>query len=49
MAKISKHQEQDIGGFDETYMDNLNPEDPDFVEKIIEAVKRPIEIAKDEK
>ena len=49
MAKTSKHQEQEIGGFDETYMDDLNPDDPDFVEKFIEAVKRPIEIAKEEK
>ncbi|CAH1205301.1 hypothetical protein PAECIP111891_02722 [Paenibacillus allorhizoplanae] len=49
MAKSSKHQEQEIGGFDETYMNNLNPEDPDFVEKFIESVKRPIEIVKDEK
>jgi uncharacterized protein YeaO (DUF488 family) len=49
MAKTSKHQEQEIGGFDETYMDELNPGDPDFVEKFIEAVKRPIENVKEDK
>ncbi|CAN7463731.1 hypothetical protein LJR153_003143 [Paenibacillus sp. LjRoot153] len=49
MAKTSKHQEQEIGGFDEAYMDDLNPGDPDFVEKFIEAVKRSIEFEKEEK
>lgn len=49
MAKTSKHQEQEIGGFDEAYMDDLNPRAPDFVEKFIDAVKRPIEILKEEK
>jgi hypothetical protein len=35
-------QERRIGGFDETYLDGLDPNAPDFAEKLVEAVNRPV-------
>ncbi|MEK3722301.1 hypothetical protein [Paenibacillus sp. FSL H8-0034] len=49
MSKTTQQQEGQIGGFDETYLDELDPEAPDFVERFIEAVKRPIKIENEEK
>lgn len=48
MSKTSEPQERQIGGFDETYMDHLDPDAPDFLEKFIEAVQRPMKIVKEE-
>lgn len=49
MSKTSKQQKESIGGFDESYLDKLDPNDPDFVEKYIKAVLAPIEYDKPNK
>lgn len=43
MSKTSKHQKENIGGFDETYLDKLDPTDPEFLEKYIKAASAPID------
>jgi hypothetical protein len=48
MSKTSQSREREIGGFDDGYLDKLNPKDPDFLEKYYEAVTRPMATAKDE-
>ncbi|MCY9734160.1 hypothetical protein M5X17_10415 [Paenibacillus alvei] len=47
MAKTSKPQERHIGGIDDSYMVDLDPNAPDFLEKYIEAVKRPVTTEKE--
>ncbi|MGO4543237.1 hypothetical protein AB4Z29_00355 [Paenibacillus sp. 2TAB23] len=49
MTKISKQQERQVGGIDDGYLDKHNPNDPDFLEKYIEAITRPHELADVEK
>lgn len=47
MSNTSKQQKEIIGEFDETYLDKLDPNDPDFVETYIKAILDPID-SKDE-
>lgn len=49
MSKTSKQPKEQIGGFDESYLDKLNPDDPDFVEKYIKAVSAPIKTNEENK
>ncbi|WP_171056096.1 hypothetical protein [Paenibacillus sinopodophylli] len=49
MTKTSKQQERLVGGIDDGYLDNLNPDDPDFLEKYIAAITQPHELAEEEK
>jgi hypothetical protein len=48
MEKNSEVQKQ-IGGFDESYLDDLDPNAPDFFEKYIEKVLEPVEPEKNDK
>ena len=41
MSKTSHTQGREIGGFDDGYLERLNPKEPDFLDKYIEAVTRP--------
>lgn len=49
MSKTSHPRGREIGGFDDGYLERLNPKDPDFLEKYIDAVTRPKEEQKEEK
>lgn len=50
MSKTTRQpKDQQTGGFDESYLDGLDPDATDFVEKFIEAVKKPIKIEEEEK
>ncbi|GAA4827963.1 hypothetical protein GCM10023310_00810 [Paenibacillus vulneris] len=48
MEKNSGKQNQ-IGGFDESYLDDLDPNDPDFLKKYFEKVLGPVEETKKDK
>jgi len=43
MSKTSQPQDRQIGGIDDSYLDKLDPNDPDFWDKYIKAVMAPIE------
>ncbi|MDF2652077.1 MAG: hypothetical protein K0Q73_7882 [Paenibacillus sp.] len=49
MEKTTRKQEDRIGGFDESILDDLNPSDPNFIEEYIKRITSPIEEEKDDK
>lgn len=49
MEKNSQQPEHPVGGIEDSYLDKLNSNDPDFLGKYIEAVKAPIELQKEDK